>query len=205
MSETDLADLLERATEQTTVGPPPLDRIRAEARGNRRRRTAVLVAAAAAVAVIAAGTATLGADRGRSPEVSNPTTSQSPQPSHPSGPARAGATDLTGPWRVVALNGRNGRTLMPEVGRLMTLSFSEGLVQGNSTCNAISGTYLQGGQDGRDLLFPRNKLTTTLVGCSGGEPPLLSRLSHVRHVSGARGVRYLRSAIGMVIIELRRN
>jgi len=201
MTEDSLSDLLERAAGRAPVGPAPLERIRHDASGIRRRRTTILVAAAA---LVVAGTAVIGLDRGNAPGQSTPTSSQSPKPTRPSGPAGAARTDLQGTWSVVALNGRNGRTVMPDPGPVMTLTFTDGLLRGNSTCNAISGTYLQGGRDGRDLLFPRGRLSTTLVGCSG-EPPLLSRLSHVRHVSGAPGVRYLRSAIGMVIVELRRD
>jgi hypothetical protein len=194
-----LPDVLERAAEQTYVGPPPLDRMKADARGARRRRTGALVAAAAATAVIAGGTATLAAQRDGTPrQPGPPASSQSPRPTHP-----AGSTDLTGSWTVSALNNRNGMTVMPEAGHLMTLTFADGLVEGDSSCNAISGTYLQGGPGGHDLRFPRQQLSTTLVGC-GDEPPLLSRLSHVRHVSGAPGMRYLKSGIGMVILELHR-
>lgn len=195
-----LADVLERAAGETYVGPPPLERMKADARGARRRHTRALVAGAAAAAVIAGGTATLTAQRNGAPrQVGPPASSQSPRPTHPTG-----RSDLTGSWTVYALNDRNGMTVMPEVGHLMTLTFADGLVRGNSSCNAISGTYLQGGPGGHDLRFPRQQLSTTLVGCTD-EPPLLARLSHVRHVSGAPGVRYLKSGIGMVILELHRS
>lgn len=55
MIESQLTELLERAGEQTAVGPPPMDALRAGAARRRRRRTAAwsALSAAAVVAVVA--------------------------------------------------------------------------------------------------------------------------------------------------------
>ncbi|MFI5690324.1 PASTA domain-containing protein [Kribbella sp. NPDC051586] len=75
---TNLTDLLERAADQTPVGPPPLDALYAGATHRRRRRTVVWSAlSTAAVVAVIAGT-TLAAQRG--PAVSPPATSPSPPP-----------------------------------------------------------------------------------------------------------------------------
>jgi hypothetical protein len=60
MNESQLTELLERAADRATVGPPPIDAMRVGATRRRRRRTAV-IALAAAVSVVAAvgGTALL--------------------------------------------------------------------------------------------------------------------------------------------------
>ncbi|WP_329003293.1 PASTA domain-containing protein [Kribbella sp. NBC_00709] len=73
MTETKLTDLLERSADQTPVGPPPLDALRAGAARRRHRRTAGLSAlAAAAVAAVIAGTNLLPSHP--------PTTSPTPAP-----------------------------------------------------------------------------------------------------------------------------
>ncbi|MFI7061056.1 PASTA domain-containing protein [Kribbella sp. NPDC050124] len=60
MNESKLTDLLERAAERTTVGPPPIDAMHARTTRVLRRRTAVVsVAAALAVVAAAGGTALL--------------------------------------------------------------------------------------------------------------------------------------------------
>ncbi|MGW1340814.1 PASTA domain-containing protein [Kribbella sp. NPDC002412] len=60
MNESKLTDLLDRAAERTTVGPPPIDAMHAHATRVRRRRTvAVCVTAAVAVVAAAGGTALL--------------------------------------------------------------------------------------------------------------------------------------------------
>ncbi|WP_020388553.1 PASTA domain-containing protein [Kribbella catacumbae] len=66
MNESKLTELLERAGERTSVGPPPIDAIRAGATRLRRRRTvAASVTAAAALVAMVGGTA-LVATHGRS-------------------------------------------------------------------------------------------------------------------------------------------
>lgn len=55
----------------------------------------------------------------------------------------------------------------------------------------------------QDLRFPREQLGSTLVSCTD-EPPLVSRLLNVRHVSGSAGVRYLHAENWMIVAELRR-
>jgi hypothetical protein len=70
MNESQLTELLERAGERTTVGPPPIDAMRAGATRRRRRRTvAISMAAAASVVVAAGGTALLVAPGGDSQKV----------------------------------------------------------------------------------------------------------------------------------------
>ncbi|MGW6199289.1 PASTA domain-containing protein [Kribbella sp. NPDC055110] len=73
---TDLTDLLERTANQTPVGPPPLDALRAGATRRRRRRTTALtVTAAVAVAAVIGGTTLL-----TSREPTAPVTSPTPTP-----------------------------------------------------------------------------------------------------------------------------
>jgi hypothetical protein len=83
MNESQLTELLEQAGDRTTVGPPPIDAMRAGAARRRRRRTAV-ISLAAAVSVVAAvgGTALLVApDSQKVPAATNlPPTSSSSSP-----------------------------------------------------------------------------------------------------------------------------
>lgn len=69
MNESQLTELLERAGERTTVGPAPIDAMRAGAKRRRRRRTAgISLAAAVGVLVAGGGTALLvapGTDPGK--------------------------------------------------------------------------------------------------------------------------------------------
>ncbi|MEV0287861.1 MULTISPECIES: PASTA domain-containing protein [unclassified Kribbella] len=71
MNESKLTDLLDRAAERTTVGPPPIDAMHAHATRARRRRT-LAVCVTAAVAVAAAGGATA--------LLTSPTSSVTPPP-----------------------------------------------------------------------------------------------------------------------------
>ena len=79
---TDLTDLLARTADQTPVGPPPLDALRAGATRRRRRRTTALTATAAvAVAAVIGGTTLL-----TSHDPTTPVTSPTPTPT-PAAPA----------------------------------------------------------------------------------------------------------------------
>ncbi|WBQ03531.1 PASTA domain-containing protein [Kribbella sp. CA-293567] len=69
MNESELTDLLERAGEQTPVGPPPLEALHAGARRRRRRRTAAVSSAAAAAVLIAAGGTALLVAPGTNPKI----------------------------------------------------------------------------------------------------------------------------------------
>lgn len=83
MNESKLTELLERAGQQTNVGPPPLDAIRAGATRRRRRRSvAVSIVAAATVAAAVGGTALL--------------TTPGTSPTEPPSPAAPAAMRLVG-------------------------------------------------------------------------------------------------------------
>jgi hypothetical protein len=69
MIESKLTELLERAGERTSVGPPPIEAIRAGAARRRRRRAAALSAVGVAAAVVAVGGTMLLAG---GPSVTNP-------------------------------------------------------------------------------------------------------------------------------------
>jgi hypothetical protein len=80
MNENQLTELLEQAGERTTVGPPPIEAIRAGAVRRRRRRTVTIsLAAAAAVAVAVGGTALLTAPGTSPQETKPPAASQAPE------------------------------------------------------------------------------------------------------------------------------
>lgn len=208
MTEQNLTDLLERAAERTHVGAPPLEEMLARTRHRRRRRTALLTAAASAAAIVAVGgTAVLSgagsdpqhpagpADRSVSPA---PTDSTSPSPS------TGTATSLNGTWRVLALIGSNGQSVLPaSYAHEVKLTLHDGKMTGTTGCNDVFGVYKQSGEDGQDLVFPRTPLGSTLVGCRD-EPPLIARLLEVRHVSGSGNVRSLHADNWMIIAELRR-
>lgn len=72
MNENQLTELLEQAGERTTVGPPPIEAMRAGANRRRRRRTAAISLAAAAAVVVAAGGTTLLTAPGTSPDKTKP-------------------------------------------------------------------------------------------------------------------------------------
>ncbi|HET7355534.1 MAG TPA: META domain-containing protein [Nocardioidaceae bacterium] len=201
MTGQNLTDLLERAADRTLVGPPPLDDMLARARHVRRRRT-VLVAAAASAAVVAVtvGTALLPGT-GTTPQRAAAPADTSVSPA----PAGASATDisLNGTWTVRALIGHDGQSVLPaSYAHRVQLTFREGTMSGTTGCNDVFGTYVQSGDRGRDLVFPRAQLGSTLVGCRD-EPPLVARLLDVRHVSGSGDVRYLHAANWMIVAELR--
>jgi heat shock protein HslJ len=198
-----LTELLERAAERTNVGPPPLEHMVAGARRKRRRRAMLLTAATAAAVVAAVGvTAVLSTPGGNPERDPTPATSASPEPSTSAEPTTR--IDLEGTWTVRALVGANGESVLPDSARgRVRLTFADGEMTGSTGCNSVFGTYEQGGDEGQDLRFPREQLGSTLVGC-GDEPPLVSRLLDVRHVSGSTGVRYLHAENWMIVAELRR-
>jgi hypothetical protein len=100
MNESQLTELLERAGDRTTVGPPPIDAMRAGATRRRRRRTTVISLAAAATVVAAVGgTAMLAGPGGDSQKVPAATkgTNLPPSVSNPSATNGVGAgTRLVG-------------------------------------------------------------------------------------------------------------
>jgi hypothetical protein len=194
-----LTDLLERAAERIAVGPAPLTAIE---RGARRRgqRTTTL-AAVAAFAVAAAVTGGVMVTRHHT---------QTPGPTHQVVKHRhqqtlgPDAVQLDGTWVVRALIGQGGRSVLPVKDQgLLRLRFHDGRVTGSTTCNTVTGRYVQSGAKGQDLRFPPNSLGTTLVGCQD-EPPLSQELLQVRHLSVADGQVYLHAANSMIVIALSR-
>ncbi len=111
---------------------------------------------------------------------------------------------LNGTWAVRGLVGPDGGSVLvgPYAGKL-EMTFKDGEMSGNSGCNTVFGTYEQDREEGGNLVFPRRQLGSTLVGCD--EPPLVTRLLDVRHVSGTGDVRYLHAANWMIIAELQRS
>lgn len=80
MNESKLTELLEQAGERTTVGPPPIEAMRAGATRRRRRRTAAISLAAAAAVVVAVGGTALLTAPGTNPEQTKPpVASQAPE------------------------------------------------------------------------------------------------------------------------------
>jgi heat shock protein HslJ len=107
---------------------------------------------------------------------------------------------LVGSWDVVGLKGSDGASVLTgQFADDLQLSFADNAMTGVSGCNDIFGEYTQ---SGADVVFMRDALGTTLVGCH--EPPLLSRLMEVRQVSGSGETRSLRAEDGSVIVDLRR-
>lgn len=204
MTDPNLTELLERVGERTHVGPPPVERMMAGARRMRRRRSMLLTAATAAAVVATVGGATLlSAPGSNSQDHTTPAASPSVTPTT-SGELPA-SVDLEGAWRVRALVGANGQSVfLPDSpGDRPRLTFTDGEMTGTTGCNDVFGTYKQSGGQGQDLRFPPQQLGSTLVGCSD-EPPLVSRLLDVRHVSGSAGTRYLHAENWMIVAKLRR-
>jgi hypothetical protein len=114
------------------------------------------------------------------------------------------AIRLEGTWEVRGLIGQGGRSVLPVKDRgLLRLTFHHGRVTGSTTCNTVTGRYVQSGPKGQDLRFPPNSLATTLVGCQD-EPPLMQALLQVRHLSVGDGQDYLHAANWMIVIALSR-
>lgn len=203
MTDQNLSDLLEGAAERTQVGPPPVELMVAGARRTRRRRAMLLTASTVAgVVAVVGGTTLLSLPSSTSHDPLTPSHSPSSSPSVPGEPT--GKTDLTGTWTVSTLVGAGGQSVLPASARgKVRLTFADGRITGTTGCNDVFGTYQQSGNTGQDLRFPRSKLGSTLVGCSD-EPPLVSRLLAVRHVSGSAGIRTLHAANWMIVIQLRR-
>ena len=199
MTDQNLTDLLERAADRTQVGPPPLDDMLARARHVRRRAVLLTAAASAVVVAVAGGTAALSGP-GSSPQ-------RDPAPADTSvspGPTTEGSTSsaLNGSWTVRALVGSGGQSVLPaSYAHKVEMTFKDGELTGTTGCNDVFGTYEQSGD--RGLVFPRAQLGSTQVGC-GDEPPLLTRLLDVRHVSGSGDVRSLHAANWMIVAQLRR-
>jgi len=114
--------------------------------------------------------------------------------------AAASQPPLSGTWAVKTLVDADGQSVLAaRYADRVQLTFSNGTMSGDSGCNDLGGPYTQ---DGADLVFSP-EMMTTLVGCKG-EPPLMTRLLAVRHLSGAGDVRYLLDAADAKIAELHR-
>lgn len=103
-----------------------------------------------------------------------------------------------------ALVGRDGQSVLPgPYADKVRMTFQNGEMTGTTGCNDVGGPYEQSGNQGQDLVFPRAQLGSTLALCRD-DPPLVTRLLEVRHVSGSGDVRYLHAANWMIVAELRR-
>jgi heat shock protein HslJ len=180
MTDPRFTELLEAAGDRTHVGPPPVAEIVAGAR-RRRRRTVLLTAGAAAAVMLTIGGATTLTGPGiNSLYPAGPAGSPSTAPSD-----QAKAAPIEGTWTVEALVGPGGQSVLPDARKgQVVLTFTDGEVTGATGCNSIFGAYEHGGEDGRDLRFLREKLGSTLMDCAD-EPPVLTRLLEVGHVSGS--------------------
>jgi heat shock protein HslJ len=114
--------------------------------------------------------------------------------------AAASQTPLSGTWAVKTLVDADGQSVLAaRYADKVHLTFTNGMMSGDSGCNDLGGPYTQ---DGADLAFSP-EMMTTLVGCKD-EPPLMTRLLDVRHLGGAGDVRYLLDADEAKIAELHR-
>jgi heat shock protein HslJ len=200
----DLSHLLERSADRTQVGPAPLDAMMTRVRRARRRRDVLVTSAATVLAVVAVVAVDVAlSEPGDNPSrTPSPVASPSPTPAVPT-PQAAGETSLDGTWKVTALVGAGGHSVL--TGRYaddLRLTFRDGQVTGSSGCNDIFGGYTQSGEAGADVSIPSRSLGSTLVGCH--EPPLLQRLGVVRHVSGSGDTRTLHGESWMIIVQMRR-
>ncbi|WP_340537292.1 META domain-containing protein [Nocardioides sp. GXZ039] len=197
MTEKNLIDLLERAADRTPIGSPPVTAMLERHRRSRRRRVALAAAGAvAAVAATGVGVAVWApSGDGSSFADGNTLTSAPDQASEPAGGPDE-VTSLEGAWRVVALVGSGGRSVLSDAGRdALRLTFDADSVKGTTECNRLGGEYTLVGEN---LRF--EGLESTLVGCD--ESPLFDRLAKVRHVSVTDGQVYLHAANWMILVVL---
>ena len=140
MTEQSLTDLLERLGDQTMVGVPPVEQMVNRVRRQRRRRAAAVTVAAtltAAVAVTGAVAALGGtttppaADRAADPTTIQPPTAASGD--------ILGPTPLDGTWRVAALVGNNGRSVLRADVQPIDLVIRNGQITGTTGCNNFTG------------------------------------------------------------------
>ena len=191
-----LTVLLDQAADQVPVSPPPVQRVLATRRRAHRRRMVTRFAVASVAAIIVVAGATTGnwiGDRGPGVRVL------------PAGPVSTAptSTKLDGTWTVTALAG-SGPSASPLPDRYpgrVELSFNKGRMTGYTGCNEVTASYEQSGDQGQDITFRPG--FTTQVACRD-EPPLLDRLSAVRHVGGAGNTRYLLADDHQIIFELTR-
>jgi heat shock protein HslJ len=194
----DLDDLLERSGDRTAVRPAPIEEMVTHARRVHRRRTALVSVTAVAVVVLGALAIDLvrTADDPRRPVPATGSPSEAATATEP--------VDLEGTWRVRALVGSDGHSVLPKRYRgKVVMTFDDGKLTATTGCNDVFGSYRQSGAAGGDLIFPHGDLGSTLVGCSD-EPPLVSRLVNVRHVSIAGDTMTLHAADGTTLVDLRR-
>lgn len=118
-------------------------------------------------------------------------------------PLKAVPVALDGSWRVVALTGDDGQSVLNTRNGPVTLRFDHGTLIGNNGCNKVDATYTRSGVAEGDLRF--HGLFTTLVGCTLGESPLMERLGVVRHVTaGPEGEVRLHADNWMIVAQLER-
>lgn len=114
----------------------------------------------------------------------------------------AGRYSVEGTWSVRALNWVDGSSLLtPSTQGVVTMTFSRGLMTGETGCNSVWSDYTQSGSDGQDLKFSPQNVGGTSVACAG-EPQLTQRLLAVRHVTGTADVRFLQDENGTMVAEL---
>lgn len=123
---------------------------------------------------------------------------ETPEGSAPGAETSGGDVSLDGTYRVTALVGPDGASLLtgPFADRL-TMTFDRGQMIGSSGCNEVGVTYRV---DGRDLRFVEPTYSSQ-VGCD--EPPLVERLFDVRHVSRDGDTIYLHAENWMIVVGLR--
>jgi len=201
MTDDMLPALLERIANRQQVNPPPVAKMITNVRRKRhQRRLLVTAATASTVLIVAGGSAAL---LHREP-VNRPSPAPQITVSPTVEPTQEDRVDVDGTWVVRGLVDRTGQVpLIPDayVGRVR-LTFEDGHLTGTTGCNDIFGTYQQSGKNGSDLVFPPDDLGSTLVGCPD-EPPIIQRLTDVRHVNVSGGALTLHAENWMIIAELR--
>jgi len=203
MTENMLSDQLERLADRENVTPPPLANMIANVRRKRHRRRLMITSAVSLTALIVAGGS--AALLHREP-VSRPSPGPQITVSPPVEPAQVDRVDVDGTWVLRGLVDRTGQVPLiadAYVGRVR-LTFEDGRLTGTTGCNDIFGTYQQSGKNGSDLVFPSDELGASQVHCTD-EPPILQRLTDVRHVNVSGGALYLHAENWMIIAELRRH
>jgi heat shock protein HslJ len=192
-----LTVLLDRAADQVRVSPPPISRVLATQRRAHRRRMVTRLTVATVAAIIVIAGATTGnwiGDRGPGVRV---------VPAAPASTAPI-STKLDGTWTVTAFagSGPSASALPAYFQGRVKVTFDKGRLNGYTGCNWFTSSYEQSGGQGQDITFIGGGLTE--VACQEDEPPLLDRLSAVRHVGGAGNTRYLLDDDDQIIFELTR-
>ena len=197
MNDASLAELLERAADQTPVHPAPVATMLAKRR-HRRRATLAVASVAVGVVAIAGGTAALTGSEPDRPGTSAQLPSPSPEVSVP---------PLAGTWVVTEFLDEDGHNaLAPVYEGKVTLTFNHGILRGFTGCNHLTGSYVQSAGDGHDLRFlygvRKYSMGITLMGCHPDDAPLFSRLADVRTVVPDGETRRFLDSDGNTVLEL---